>query len=162
MLDAVGTVVRLALAAVWLVSGSIKLADPGQTYVAVQAYEVLPAGSVGIVATVLPLVELALGVLLLAGLATRAVAVASAVGLLIFIAGVAQAWARGLSIDCGCFGGGGEIAAGQTNYAREIALDIGFIALACWLVIRPRTLLAVGRRTEQRVREDLTAASQEE
>lgn len=162
MLDAVGTMVRLALAAVWLVSGSIKLADPGQTYVAVQAYEVLPAGSVGFVATALPLVELALGVLLLAGLATRAVAVASAAGLLIFIAGVAQAWARGLSIDCGCFGGGGEIAAGQTNYAREIALDIGFIALACWLVIRPGTLLAVGRRTEQRAREDLTAASQEE
>lgn len=162
MLDAVGTVVRLGLAAVWLVSGAIKLADPGQTYVAVQAYEILPAGSVGFVAAALPLAELALGVLLLAGLATRTAAVASGVALLAFIAGVAQAWARGLSIDCGCFGGGGEIVADRTNYGQEIALDIGFLALACWLVIRPNTLFAAGRRDEQRVREDLTAASQEE
>src|SRR6185312_1991678 len=45
-LDVVGTVVRLGLAAVWLVSGSIKAAHPAQTYLAVQAYRALPAGTV--------------------------------------------------------------------------------------------------------------------
>ena len=62
----------------------------------------------------LPFVEIALGVLLLIlGLATRLAAVVSAALLVVFIAGIASAWTRGLRIDCGCFGGGGDLAAGQ-------------------------------------------------
>ncbi|TNC21444.1 MauE/DoxX family redox-associated membrane protein [Amycolatopsis alkalitolerans] len=143
VLDVIGTLVRLGLAAVWLTSGSIKLADPGQTYLAVKAYQVLPDAVLHPVATALPLLELALGVLLLAGLLTRVAAVASAVLLVLFIAGVAQSWARGLTIDCGCFGGGGQVAAGQTQYPQEIVRDVGFLVLAGWLTVRARTRLAV-------------------
>jgi uncharacterized membrane protein YphA (DoxX/SURF4 family) len=141
--DLIGTLARLGLAAVWLISGGLKLADPEQTYVAVQAYDALPAGIVGAVAAALPFVEIALGLLLLAGLGTRLVAAASLVLLAAFIAGVAQAWARGLAIDCGCFGGGGAVDPAQTRYPQEIARDLGFALLAGWLLIRPRTLLAL-------------------
>lgn len=144
--DLIGTVARFGLAAVWLVSGGLKIADPEQTYVAVQAYDLLPAGSVGVVAAALPFVELALGVLLLVGFGTRLAAIASLVLLAAFVAGVAQAWARGLSIDCGCFGSGGAVDPGQTRYPQEIARDLGFALLAVWLVIRPRTLLALDQR----------------
>jgi uncharacterized membrane protein YphA (DoxX/SURF4 family) len=89
---------------------------------------------------VLPWLEIALGLLLLAGVATRVVAAVGAGLLLVFIAGVAQAWARGLSIDCGCFGGGGAVEPGQTTYGRELLRDAGFLLLAGWLVVRPRTL----------------------
>ncbi len=143
MLDTIGTLARLGLAAVWLVSGAVKLADPGQTYVAVQAYDVLPHGLVGVVATALPLVEIVLGLALLAGVATRYVAGAALVLLLVLIAGIAQSWARGLSIDCGCFGGGGQVAQGQTQYPQEILRDSGFALLAGWLLVRPRTWLSV-------------------
>jgi uncharacterized membrane protein YphA (DoxX/SURF4 family) len=144
--DLIGTLARLGLAAVWLVSGGLKVADPEQTYIAVQAYDVLPAGIVGAVAAALPFVEVALGLLLLVGLGTRLVAVASLVLLAAFVAGVVQAWARGLAIDCGCFGGGGAVDPAQTRYPQEIARDIGFALLAGWLVIRPRTLLALDGR----------------
>ncbi|OQO89809.1 hypothetical protein B1813_18295 [Saccharomonospora piscinae] len=145
LLDVVGLLTRLGLAAVWLISGGIKLADPGQTYLAVQAYDVLPGEFVGVVATLLPLVEVVLGLLLLAGAFTRWAAVASAVVLVMFIAGVAQSWARGLTIDCGCFGGGGQVEPGQTAYPEELARDLGFLALAAWLLVRPGTPLAVDR-----------------
>lgn len=145
VLDAVGTLVRLGLAAVWLVSGIAKISDSGQTYLAVKAYDVLPDALLHPVATALPLLELVLGAFLLLGLATRWVAVASAVLLLVFIAGVAQSWARGLTIDCGCFGGGGEVAAGQTRYPQEIARDVGFLVLACWVVVRPASRFALDR-----------------
>src|SRR5262245_7883406 len=98
-------VVRLGLAAVFLVSGGIKVSDPAQTRVAVSAYELLPPDVVGLVATVLPLAELALGTLLVAGAFTRWVALGAALLLVVLMAGMVQAWARGLSIDCGCFGG---------------------------------------------------------
>src|SRR6185503_16246974 len=121
--DVVGTVARLGLAAVFLISGVLKAVDPDTTYVAVRAYDVLPKAGVAVVATVLPWLEIALGLLLL-----------------VFIAGVTQAWARGLSIDCGCFGGGGAVEPGRTTYGRELLRDLGFLLMAGWLVVRPRTL----------------------
>lgn len=143
VLDGVGTLFRLGLAAVWLISGWIKVVDPNQTYLAVQGYELLPDGVVSVVAAAVPFLELALGVLLLIGLGTRLVAIVSVVVLVAFIGAVAQAWARGLTIDCGCFGGGGQVSAGETRYPQEIARDLGFLVLAGWLVVRPRTLLSV-------------------
>jgi uncharacterized membrane protein YphA (DoxX/SURF4 family) len=143
VLDGVGTAVRFGLAAVWFVSGGIKASDLNQTYIAVHAYDVLPSGVVSIVASAVPFIELALGLLLLLGLGTRLVAVLSAVVLLAFIVAIAQAWARGLAIDCGCFGGGGQVAPGQTTYPQEIARDVGFLVLAGWLMVRPRSLLSM-------------------
>ena len=135
--DIVGTVARLGLAAVFLVSGVLKAIDPDATYVAVRAYDVLPKLGVALVAGVLPWLEIAIGLLLLAGIATRAVAVASAVLLLAFMAGVTQAWARGLSIDCGCFGGGGAVDPEQTTYGLELLRDAGFLLMAGWLWCGP-------------------------
>jgi uncharacterized membrane protein YphA (DoxX/SURF4 family) len=144
--DVIGTLARLGLAAVWLVSGGIKAADPDQTYVAVRAYDVMPTAAVEVVAALLPWVELALGLLLLLGVGTRIVAVLSLGLLLVFMAGVVQAWARGLSIDCGCFGGGGAVEPGQTAYVQELLRDTGFALLACWLIARPRTLASLDSR----------------
>src|SRR5918911_2833023 len=135
VVDALGTVVRLGLAAVFLVSGVIKVIDPAQTRVAVLAYELLPTDLVGPVATGLPLVELALGTLLVAGAFTRWVALASGLLLLVLMGGVVQAWARGLSIDCGCFGGGGAVTPGETAYGLELLRDAGFLLMAGWLVV---------------------------
>ena len=150
--DVVGTVARLGLAAVFLVSGVLKAVDPDAAYVAVRAYDVLPKAGVALVAGILPWLEIVLGLLLLAGLATRVVAVASAGLLVVFIAGVVQAWARGLSIDCGCFGGGGAVDPGQTTYGLELLRDAGFLLMAAWLIVRPRTLGVLRlKRQEERV-----------
>ena len=150
--DVVGTVARLGLAAVFLVSGVLKAVDPDAAYVAVRAYDVLPKAGVALVAGILPWLEIVLGLLLLAGLATRVVAVASAGLLVVFIAGVVQAWARGLSIDCGCFGGGGAVDPGQTTYGLELLRDAGFLLMAAWLIVRPRTLGVLRlERQEERV-----------
>ena len=138
--DVIGTLARLGLAAVFLISGVLKAVDPDATYVAVRAYDVLPRAGVALVAGVLPWLEIALGLLLLAGVATRAAAAVGAGLMLVFIAGVTQAWARGLSIDCGCFGGGGAVAPDQTAYGRELLRDAGFLLMGAWLVVRPRTL----------------------
>jgi uncharacterized membrane protein YphA (DoxX/SURF4 family) len=143
VVDGLGTAARLGLAAVFLVSGALKVVDPAQTRVAVLAYDVLTPGLVGPVAIGLPLVELVLGTLFVAGAFTRWTALASAALLVVLMTGVAQAWARGLSIDCGCFGGGGPVAEGATRYPQELARDIGLLLLALWLVVRPQTALSV-------------------
>ena len=130
----------------------LKAIDPDATYVAVRAYDLLPKLGVALVAGVLPWLEIVIGLLLLAGIATRAVAVVSAVLLLGFMAGVAQAWARGLSINCGCFGGGGAVDPGQTTYGSELLRDAGFLLMAGWLVVRPRTLAVLSLPSRRRER----------
>lgn len=140
----------MVLAAVFLVSGALKAWDARETIVAVRAYQLLPESLVGTVAAVLPYFEIALGLLLLIGLATRLAAVLAAVVMVVFIAAVISAAARGLSIDCGCFGGGGEVAAGETAYTAEIVRDLALLVLAGYLVFRPDTPLSVDRLVHRR------------
>lgn len=139
-----GTLIRLALAAVFLIAGGSKVTDLAASGRAVNAYDLMPVEVGRAVGAALPFIELALGVLLLVGLATRLAAGVGAALLLVFIGGIVSAWARGLRIDCGCFGGGGELAAGVApSYAPELARDVGLLALAGFLLAYPRTRWSV-------------------
>jgi uncharacterized membrane protein YphA (DoxX/SURF4 family) len=140
----ISTAARLGLAAVWLVAGGLKVGDLAQSGRAVNAYEIFPYEVAKVIGAAQPFLEIALGLLLLAGLAVRLSAGISAGLLLIFIAGIVWAWARGLQIDCGCFSTGGELAAGQNpQYAWDIVRDVGFLLLAGILLWRPRTRYAI-------------------
>ena len=139
-----GIAARLGLAAVWLAAGGSKVGDLAASGRAVNAYQVMPYDLATVIGAALPFVELALGVLLLLGLATRLAAGFSAALLVVFIVGIVSAWTRGLAIDCGCFGSGGQLAEGQApNYLPEILRDLGFLALAGFLLIWPRTPVSV-------------------
>ncbi|MDN5750752.1 MAG: DoxX family protein, partial [Pseudonocardia sp.] len=51
-----------------------------------------------------------------------------------FVVGIASAWARGLRIDCGCFGTGGELGAGEDPaYGWDLLRDAGLLALSAAL-----------------------------
>ena len=145
VLDVVGLLARLFLGAVLIYAGATKVGHPLTAERAVQAYEIFPMGLAGLIGQALPFVEIVLGVLLVLGLFTRPVAIVSTLLLLAFVAGISQAWARGLTIDCGCFGGGGQVGAAQTRYPQEIARDLGFMVAGVWLVWRPRTLASLDR-----------------
>jgi uncharacterized membrane protein YphA (DoxX/SURF4 family) len=139
-----GAAARLGLAAVWLAAGGSKIGDLGASGRAVHAYQIFPYDVAMAIGAALPFVEITLGVLLLVGLATRLVAAISTALLVVFVAGITSAWARGLQIDCGCFGNGGELATGQDpGYATEILRDVGFLVLAGFLLVWPRTPYSV-------------------
>lgn len=139
---------RLVLGGVWIAAGVLKLPDPAGSVRAVRAYRLLPEAVVPAVGYGLPVLEVAIGVLLVLGIAVRFAAVVSAVLLALFVIGVASAWARGLTIDCGCFGGGGTVAADETRYGSEIARDVALLAIAAGLARWPATRLALSPHTE--------------
>src|ERR1041384_3469328 len=97
----ISTVARLGLAAVFLVAGGLKVTDLDASARAVNAYRLMSYDTAKVVGAVQPFLEIALGLLLLIGLAVRLSAGISALLLVIFIAGTVSPWARGLQIDCG-------------------------------------------------------------
>lgn len=141
--NAVGLLARLALGGVLLVAGLLKVGDPTGSIQSVVAYRLFDYSVAEMIGLMLPVVEIGLGALLILGLLTRAAAAAGAVLMLVFIAGIISAWARGLAIDCGCFGSGGPVDPSETAYLPEILRDAALFAAGAWLVVRPRSLLAV-------------------
>ena len=143
----VGVVARLVVGGVWVAAGLLKLPDPTESVRAVRNYRILPESLVPFVGHTLPVLEVLIGVCLLVGLLVRANAVVSCVLLTAFIVGIASAWARGLSIECGCFGGsGGTLGDYAARYPWEIARDVGLLVGSAWLVVRPRSPWALDNR----------------
>ncbi|NHC15607.1 MauE/DoxX family redox-associated membrane protein [Motilibacter deserti] len=131
---------RLLLAGVLGYAALSKIGDPAATVRAVRAYDLLPDGLATVVGHGLPAFELALAALLLAGVALRLTATVTAVLLGVFLAGIVSAAARGLAIDCGCFGGGGPT--DDPAYASEIVRDSLLLAVAVGLAVLGTSRLA--------------------
>jgi uncharacterized membrane protein YphA (DoxX/SURF4 family) len=145
----VGTGARLVLAGVFTWSGIAKMSDPDAAVRAVRAYRILPESLVHPAAWGLPFVELAVAVLLFAGIATRLAAMV-ATGLIGgFVIAIGSAWARGLQIDCGCFGGGGPAHADAAKYLSELARDQVLLGMAIFLVLHPTSRFALFDLTDE-------------
>ena len=99
------TVLRLAVAGIFLYAAVGKLADVQAFAEELANFRVLLPATVPLAAAALPGVELLVGVLLAVGIATRAAAAAASGLLLVFTAGLSQALVRGIDLRCGCFGG---------------------------------------------------------
>ena len=138
----VGLAVRLAAAAIWLTAGIAKILDLEHFHSQVAAYKLLPHALVEPFAYALPFVETFAGLYLLLGLATRAAAIFTCVLMAAFLTAQIQAWARGLQLDCGCFGALAQQRVGFWSIARDAALGIPGLVLAIW----PARKLSLDRR----------------
>lgn len=128
---------------VLLVAGLLKITDVQGMVVAINAYQIFPLNVIDVLAWVIPATEIIIGILLILGMFTRFAAIIASLMFISFICGISWAWSQGYSIDCGCFGGGGQIAPDQTQYVSEILRDLGLLAASLWLVVRPASTLSI-------------------
>ena len=137
---------RLAVAAVFLVAGAMKIWDfaharsatPDFT-IAIQHYELLPPDLAVLLAVYLPWLEVTAALTLF----TRRLALGAAAALLgmsaMFLAAIGSAWWRGLNIACGCFGKDEA----TTDYRLLILRDLALLAAVAvifiheWRRVRP-------------------------
>ncbi|MDF5820331.1 MauE/DoxX family redox-associated membrane protein [Corynebacterium felinum] len=140
--EIVSALCRFGLAAVWIAAGFSKLGKTVAESQAIAAYEIFTPEWSLFLAKIIGPVEIAGGVILLLGIFIRQSAKVSSWVLILFIVGIAQAWYRGLVIDCGCFGQT-EITDGGMSYAWTILRDVAFLAMSVWLVYRPFTRFAL-------------------
>ena len=137
--------VRIILGGVLLVAGGLKVGNLQKSAMAVRAYELLPIPIANFLGYTLPWIEIGVGLLLILGVAVKINGVIGAFTMLVFIVAIAQAWARGLSIDCGCFGGGGSIDPEDTKYLSEIIRDLGLLLLGIYLYYYPKGRIALDK-----------------
>jgi uncharacterized membrane protein YphA (DoxX/SURF4 family) len=126
---AVVRVAQLAIGVVFVAAGLAKIGNLSAFAAQVHNFRLLPVWSENLVAITLPWIEVVAGLALVA--ASRAVdrragAWVAAVLMVLFTAGVAQAWLRGLDIECGCFGTGDASRVGL----QKLLENVGLTALA--------------------------------
>jgi uncharacterized membrane protein YphA (DoxX/SURF4 family) len=135
-------VARLVLGGVLLAAGGLKVFKPTESANAVAAYKLMPTELAHLIGYALPWLEVAIALLLIFGFMVRPAAVLSGVIMVVFIGAIASVWARGMLIDCGCFGGGGEIDPSLASQVRrtyfiEIMRDLGLALSALYLYFFP-------------------------
>jgi uncharacterized membrane protein YphA (DoxX/SURF4 family) len=123
----------------------------------------VPNALVPFLSWALPAFEILLAILLLVGLFTRWAALGTALLMVGFMIGVASVWVRGYSIECGCFGGGGDVSPeGKTmRYAGYLLRDFLFVGMATWLVAWPRTKFSLDRHPSATAESDVDDAEDE-
>ena len=133
---------RLALGGVLLVAGGLKVTKPTESANASAAYKILPTDLAHLVGYALPWLEVAIGLLLIIGTMVQLAAVVGGLVMLVFIGAIISVWARGMVIDCGCFGGGGALDPAlatqvRRSYFIEIMRDLGLALCALYLYRYP-------------------------
>ena len=133
---------RLVLGGVLLAAGGLKVGKPTESANATAAYKILPTELAHLIGYALPWIEVAVGLLLIIGVMVRYSAIFSGLLMIVFIGAIASVWARGMLIDCGCFGGGGEIdpslkAQVHRTYLTEIIRDVGLALMGLYLYLFP-------------------------
>jgi uncharacterized membrane protein YphA (DoxX/SURF4 family) len=101
----IALLLRIALGAVFVYAAWTKLREPWELFaLAINSYQLLPLKAVEFVARTLPWFELAIGLMLIVGRGLRISATLTSLLLLVFFGLIVRAYAKGMEINCGCFG----------------------------------------------------------
>ena len=125
---------QIAIGAIFLYAALPKIGDVSAFAKQVHNYRMVPIALENLFAMTLPWIELVAGLGLVLGIRARAGATLSAGLMVVFLVAIGQAVARGLDIECGCFG---TTDASQVGVKR-LAEDVLFLALAAVGSLRAR------------------------
>jgi uncharacterized membrane protein YphA (DoxX/SURF4 family) len=133
--------IRILLGFVFIFAAISKAAVPDEFARAIANYKLLPIFLINIFAICLPWIELCAGVLLMFGISVKENSAIISGLLLIFIIAIAISLARGLDIDCGCFG----TVDGSKVGLMKILEDIGLLLLGLILIKFDSRFLALAK-----------------
>jgi len=120
--------IRIAIGALFVYAGAVKLAAPLEMAEAMERFRILPEIAVIPAARLLPVLECLAGLSLVFGLLQRGGALLGALMSAAFGLAVALALARKLNIDCGCLGAGTD-RVGYLHLAGNVIILAACLAL---------------------------------
>jgi putative oxidoreductase len=120
----------LLFGAVFLYAGVVKAYSPAAFLADIRSFALLPDPYAAWLALALPWLEIFAGLAVLTGVLRAGGLLLLNGALVAFFAAIAQAWWRGISIHCGCFGA----QTGASEYVELFARDLVLLALGAWLL----------------------------
>lgn len=122
-------VVQFLFGALWLWAGILKFKDPIAFSDAIRNYRLIGDPFIAAAALGLPCLEIVCGVCLMGNRLARGSLTILWGSLAVFTGAIAISWARGLDINCGCFGFSEE----SVNYPVKMAENLALLAVGAWL-----------------------------
>jgi putative oxidoreductase len=135
---------RFYLGWVFIIACLHKIAQPGSFAMDIATYDILPLGLINIMALSLPWIELAVGIMIVLGLRTRAAALVIAGMMVMFTVAILMALAKGLDMSCGCFASQAAQDDDPISYLTVLR-DSAWLLLALYVVFFDRNPLGLDR-----------------
>ena len=129
----VALICRLTLAIIFFYAGIEKIISPGDFAVAIYNYQLLPDGTINLLAIFLPWLEVLIAASLITGICIRGAALISALLFLTFATALTINLVRGLDISCGCFGA----SSGNISWLY-LARDLSLFCVSVFVLIYDR------------------------
>jgi putative oxidoreductase len=120
--DRLAWIARIAIGLMLLVAGLSKIGAEQTFATQIHHFRLVPLGLENLLAMTLPWIEIAAALAILLGIHPRAGSAVGAALLAVFLVAVAAALARGLDIECGCFGTGDGSRVGLSKLLQNLGL----------------------------------------
>jgi len=131
---------RLIIAVIFLYAGYEKVREPWlQFAISIDTFKAVPENWLEPLARILPWCEIALGISLLPGILSRYFALIATLLLTLFLSVGIRAYAKGLQVDCGCFGAGNSGALDAKWFAEHVAMVALALAVTVGEFMRRRS-----------------------
>jgi uncharacterized membrane protein YphA (DoxX/SURF4 family) len=121
---------RIVAGLVMLAAALSKIGAPAVFAGQIENYDLVPVGFENLIAITLPWIEFLAGLALVLGVRARSGAWLALGMMVVFTLAVAQALARGLNIECGCFGTADASRIGLTKLLENLAFTAVSIVAA--------------------------------
>ena len=125
---------RIAVGLVMLAAALGKIGDPAAFATQIHHFRLMPIAGENLLAITLPWIELLAGLGLVLGVRARSGAWLSLAMMVVFTVAVGQAMARGLDIECGCFGTADAQHVGTVKLLENLAITAAAVVAS----LRPR------------------------
>jgi putative oxidoreductase len=113
---------RIVVGLVMLAAALGKIGDPTAFASQIHHFRLMPIAGENLLAITLPWIELLVGLALVLGVRARSGAWLALAMMVVFTAAVGQAMARGLDIECGCFGTADAQHVGTVKLLENLAI----------------------------------------
>lgn len=144
--EVVTLVIRVLVGALLIAAGALKAGHFNDLAAAIATFRILPESAIAPLAVLLPFFEIGVGLYLIAGLFTRAVATIACIQFVVYAAAIASAVVRHIPADCGCFGPQDQAPADWPH----VLVDLALAAVCAAIAWRSPGLLALDRRISKK------------
>ncbi len=132
---------RLFIGGVFVAACIFKIKDPEVFVLSIATYDILPTSLLNLMAIILPWLELGVGILIIIGYKTKPSALLIALMMLVFMAALAIALARGIDMSCGCFA---SAEAGEQITRLTMLRDLCYLLPAIYVLIFDNNPIGIG------------------